>query len=411
MILAKQKYLLFKSEVILAIVSDLCKALVNNEFVYYYQPIYSLTNGKLFGAEALIRWIKEDGEILLPASFIPIAEEKGLIEDITLEMLPKLIRDIKEIINFTEDNFYTAFNLSKDMLTNNTISKHLDEELSIAGLSSSKIGVEISENTFMPFSDSVQNTIHQIAELGVNISLDDFSAGYTTLENLNQLPLSNLKLSMKIIRAAPTSRNDFRLLRHLISMAHQLRLSTIAEGVETHEEYFLLTSTGCTATQGFYFSHPLPFNNFIELVHSQSKYLGFPFGLEYLAQIDHIDYRRDIIREALTIFNNKNTKIRKHAYNRIPNLSSSACLLSDWINHVSWQWYDKADITELKKLHEDFHEAAHNLLDISSADTTEAQINQSITTLVEISINLMDKLQRISTNSIIHSFNRVGKPD
>jgi EAL domain-containing protein (putative c-di-GMP-specific phosphodiesterase class I) len=353
----------------------------------------------------LIRWEKEDGTIVLPASFIPLAEEKGLIQDITLEMIPRLTKDIANINSLViDDNFYISFNLSENDLNSNAIVTHIESELSRNGVSASRLGVEISERVFMPLSEIVKDTIHQIANLGPKILLDDFSAGYSTLENLNQLPLTSLKLSMKIIRSAPASRNDFRLLRHLVSMGHQLRLSTIAEGIETREEFYLLTSTGCSATQGFYFSHPLPLNKFFEFFNKQPSWSEYPFGLDYLAQIDHIDFRRDIIREALTIYHNKDAGVRQRAFNRLPFLDHTSCLMGDWFNNVSWQWHQKADLEEVRSLHQEFHGIAKQLLDAASANKSKTQIDQLISELTENSIELMNGLQRISTIGITNFY-------
>lgn len=388
---------------------DICKALVNNELVYYYQPIISLISGKICGAEALIRWEKEDGSVLLPADFIPLAEEKGLINDITLEMLPKITREIRTLVlkGAVENDFFVSFNLSEKDLTTDSLVSHIENELAKGGIPTTRLCAEISERVFMPLNDRVLKTIHQIADQGVKISLDDFSTGYSTLENLNKLPLTSLKLSMNILRLAPTSRNDFRLLRHLVSLAHQLDLDIIAEGVESKEELYLLTSTGCTAAQGFYFSHPLPFNEFINLLNDRPSWSEYPFGLEYLAQIDHIDFRRDIIREALIIYHNPDSSARQRAFNRLPAMEHNSCLMNKWFNNINnWQWHQdqKEDLDELVVLHREFHENAKRLLDAASTNKSQSQIDQMISDLTENSIRLMENLQKISTIGIQHYY-------
>jgi EAL domain-containing protein (putative c-di-GMP-specific phosphodiesterase class I) len=375
---------------------DICRALVNQELVYYYQPIISLITGKICAAEALIRWKKEDESILLPGEFIPLAEEKGLINDITREMLPVLMKDIRTFIPQLEPDFYVSVNLSEKDITDDSLSTIFEREFSQNGISSSRVCAEITEKVFMPLNEKGAANIFKLSDQGIKIALDDFSAGHSTLENLTNLPISVLKLAMKITQLAPSTRNDFRLLRHLVSLAHQLNLDTIAEGVETKEEFNLLTSTGCTATQGFYFSHPLPLEDFQKLLTNQPSWSEYPFGLEYLAQIDHIDFRRDIIREALTIHTNPDPNARKRALKRLPDLDPDSCLMGKWFNNINWQWHEKADLEELNKLHQIFHDKSRLLMSAASKNQTRTEINKLIDELTEISLQLMDNLQNIS---------------
>jgi|GEM_PF-1996589 len=375
---------------------DICRALVNQELVYYYQPIVSLITGKICAAEALIRWKKEDGNVILPGEFIPLAEEKGLINDITREMLPVLMKNIRTLTPQLDSDFYISVNLSEKDITDESLTTIFERELSRNGISSSRVCAEITEQIFMPLNEKSIANIFNLSDLGIKIALDDFSAGHSTLENLTNLPISILKLAMKITRLAPSTRNDFRLLRHLVSLAHQLNLDTVAEGVETEEEFHLLTSTGCTATQGFYFSHPLPLEEFQDLLSKQPSWSEYPFGLEYLAQIDHIDFRRDIIREALTIHTNPDPNARKRASKRLPDLDPESCLMGKWFNNINWQWHEKADLEELNKLHLIFHEKSRLLISAASKNQTRSEINKLINELTDISLQLMDNLQRIS---------------
>ena len=138
--------------------------------------------------------------------------------------------------------------------------------------------------------------------MGISIILDDFGEGFTTFSTLTHLPLKAIKIALSVTQRAPTSRNGFRLFRHLVSLAHQLGFEIIAEGVETEEMHSMITSTGCTHAQGYYYGRPMPLDNVIELLKENFVWSENPFGLEHLAQFDHIDFRRDIIRSTLMIF-------------------------------------------------------------------------------------------------------------
>ena len=149
------------------------------------------------------------------------------------------------------------------------------------------------------------------------IVLDDFSAGNSTLNHLSQLPLTALKLALNIVQRAPFGMMDFRVLRHLVSLGHQLNLDVIAEGIEDRELYDIILSTGCSAAQGFYFSYPIPLDELLATLQKPSPWSRYPFGLEYLGQIDHIDLRRDVIRETLIIYTQKDETIRQRALRTI----------------------------------------------------------------------------------------------
>ena len=272
------------------------------------------------------------------------------------------------------------------------------------GINPNKVYAEIVENVLMPPIPKIKKTILDLSREGFSLVLNDFSAGNTSVQHLSQLPLSMLKLSMNIVKQGPTSRMDFRILRHIVSMGHQLRLGVIAEGVEDKEIYDLILSTGCTAVQGYFLSHPLPLTKFVDLIKKKPRWVNYPFGLEYLAQIDHIDLRRDVIREALIIYTQHDEEIQQRAIERLPHLEHENCLLGEWYIEVVQDYHSSPDFIRLEKIHAQFHETAQEILRLAKKGNGWESIERLIDQLTIQSSEIMNILQRLATNKLLEHY-------
>ena len=197
---------------------------------------------------------------------------------------------------------------------------------------------------------------------------------------------------------------DFRVLRHLVSMAHQLRLDVVAEGVESKEIYGLILSTGCTYAQGYYYSYPLPLSAFIDLVNQQPRWVNYPFGLEYLAQIDHIDFRRDIIREAMIIYTQRDEKTQEKAINRLPALEENKCLLGEWYIEAIRNEYASPELVRLQKIHGEFHQTAKDILELAKRGNDWQKIEAFIDLLSTQSTEIMQILQKTATKKLLEHY-------
>ena len=379
--------------------TSLCKALTNGEFFYFYQPIISLESGTICGAEALIRWKQPDGSIVMPASFIPLAENTGFIAEMTQELLPRLTDDLAQI-NADAPSTYVHFNLSAADLKTNGLAASLSRQISQKNIEPGRFRVEIVEGVFMPPVPQVEETIEQLVSNDIPVVLNDFSAGYTTLNVLSQLPLTAIKLALNIVQRATTSRKDFRVLRHLVNMGHQLDLEIIAEGVETEEMYDLTLSTGSDSAQGYYFSYPLSLADYLSLLRKRSSWSNYPFGVEYLTQIDLIDFRRDVIRAALTISKYKNEEIRQRALARLPELDDRKSDLEVWFSGVGLEWKSNPGFKRLQKEHQRMYETANRLIQAALQDNSQEIIFQLIDVLSEQSSQIVQFLHEIELNGL-----------
>lgn len=383
--------------------SEIRQGLAGQEFVFFYQPIYSLVTGEICGAEALLRWRRSDDTLVMPADFIPQAAASGLILEITQAMYPRLIDDLAAITAL--DSTLTAYlNLTAKDLENPALIGSIAADLAAKGIKPHNLGIEIVESVLMPPNEAIRKSIFDFAAAGMPIVLDDFSAGNTTLNYLSQLPLSAIKLSMNIVNRAPLSQMDFRVLRHLVSMGHQLRLNVIAEGLENEELYELILSTGCSAAQGYHLSYPLPLSEFLALLKQKPRRENYPFGLEYLAQIDHVDFRRDVIREALIIYGSHDEEVRKRAIARLPYLQPEASLMGEWYYGAGQQWLGTSEYRALENIHLEFHQTAQTLLRAAQAHAEWNQVELLIDQLAEQSQEILGYLQRFALRGIKHHY-------
>lgn len=382
---------------------DISYGLAGQEFIFYYQPIFSLVTGEICGAEALLRWQHSDGTLVMPAAFIPQAQASGIITEITQAMVPRLIDDL-EAITALDSTLIAYLNLSAKDLENEALIGSIASDLAAKSIKPHNLGIEIVESVLMPPNEAIRKSIFDFAAAGMPIVLNDFSAGNTTLNYLSQLPLSAIKLSMNIVHRAPLSRMDFRVLRHLVSMGHQLRLNVIAEGLENEELYELILSTGCTAAQGYHLSYPLPLSEFLILLKQKPRQVNYPFGLEYLAQIDHVDFRRDVIREALIIYNNPDADVRQRALARLPLLDPEASLLGEWYYGVGQQWRDTAEYKALGRIHLHFHQTAQTLLRAAQDGADRDQVEQLLNQLADLSAEILAHLQRFALQGLKQHF-------
>lgn len=383
--------------------TSIAKALANDEFIFYYQPIVSMLTGKICGAESLIRWRQPDGTIIPPDEFIPIAEETGFITEITRCNLPKVVKDINTL-NQINDSIFVSFNVSAKDFADTDFLEALFQATTVKLENLANLCIEITETAFLPSDEHTQKVLHDIDAQGLSIILNDFSAGYTSFNTLTHLPLKAIKVAMDVTQRAAKSKNDFRLFRHLVSMAHQLQLNIIAEGVEDEETHILMAALGCTHVQGFYYDRPMPLADFIELLQKGPSWLEYPFGLEYLAQYDHIDFRRDVIRAALMISTHQDKDLRERSLMRLPELEPKKCLFGQWLENTRPLNLENKTYQLISDEHIEFHHLARTLLDMALEGENKDKITKAIVAFSDKSKQMMDLIQDLEIERLKESF-------
>ncbi len=242
-------------------------ALLKDEFHVYYQPKVNISSGKVVGMEALVRWIDFEGRIISPVEFIPIAEETGLIKKIGEIVLKRACMQVKALIDEGHD-LCVSVNLSAKQFEDKNLVKIVEETLGRTGLESKHLELEITENTIMNNLSTSIDMINKIREKGIKVSLDDFGTGYSSLNYLVQMPIDILKIDKVFIDEKFDEKKQKIILEAVISLAKKMNLKVIAEGVERLQQLDFLKSQGCDEFQGYYFSRPVPMEEFKRLINS-----------------------------------------------------------------------------------------------------------------------------------------------
>ena len=247
--------------------ADLRRALERNEFEVLYQPVVDLKNGRISGAEALVRWRHPTKGEVLPARFIPVAEESGLIIAIGRFVLNRAALDAARFRGVTPDSarMRVAINLSGRQLLSADLVHDVVLATEAAGITGSALAVELTESV-LAAEGVIGGRLQALRDLGIRIALDDFGTGYSALAYLRHFPIDVLKVDKSFVSWVRDDGVKDGVTKAIISMGQSLSMRTVAEGIETRAQLDWLRSLGCSLGQGYFFSLPLPADQFVELL-------------------------------------------------------------------------------------------------------------------------------------------------
>ncbi len=251
---------------------ELRDAIGRNDFKLYYQPIVSLVTGEVEGVEALVRWLKPDGTIVSPAEFIPIAEETGLVNDIgrwvieeACQQLAIWRRDLGE-----HAPKCVHVNVSRIQMMMPNLLETIVKPLTRHDLPPECLHVEVTESVIM-HDPCIIEAMRKLRELGVRIDMDDFGTGHSSLACLHEFPIDVLKIDRSFVNNVKEIRDYAAVLHAIVSLADNLGLKVVTEGIETEEQLATLQAMGCEFGQGFYFAKPLPADGLAKFVEQHSR--------------------------------------------------------------------------------------------------------------------------------------------
>ncbi|MFT6985379.1 MAG: diguanylate cyclase (GGDEF)-like protein/PAS domain S-box-containing protein [Psychromonas sp.] len=237
--------------------SSLRNAIKNDEFVVYYQPQVDARTGKLMGMEALIRWLHPQMGMVEPAKFIPLAEETGFIVELDRWVMSHAMRQMVLWHGMGLNPGVLALNLAMKQLQEKDFIDVLSNTLKESGCAAHCLAFEVTEGQIMENPENAILILQNISAMGIELAIDDFGTGYSSLSYLKRLPINKLKIDQSFIRGLPEDEDDAALTKAIISLAKNLHLSVIAEGVETIEQVNFLIDHGCCNIQGYYYAKPL----------------------------------------------------------------------------------------------------------------------------------------------------------
>ncbi len=246
----------------LSLHSELASAIRNQELIVYYQPIIALDTGRCVGAEALVRWQQPNGRMIPPDSFIPIAEEFGLIADITDFIIERVVEDLAAMLA-VEQAVHVAINIGASDIGSGRFLPILGRALERRNVAPAQIWLEATERGFVN-ADAARETIAKARAAGHLVAIDDFGTGYSSLSLLEKLPLDALKIDKTFVDSIGKHAATSIVIPHIIDMARELDLDIVAEGIETEEQVNYLRNAGVALGQGWLYAKAMPLPDFID---------------------------------------------------------------------------------------------------------------------------------------------------
>jgi EAL domain-containing protein (putative c-di-GMP-specific phosphodiesterase class I) len=238
--------------------TDLRRAVERQEFSVFYQPVIDLAGGQIVGFEALVRWQHPTRGLTLPAEFLALAEETGLIVAIDRLVLAETCDQLRRWRDaFPARPLNVSVNLSTRQFRRDDLCDAVVECLDRSGIPAGDLGLEITEGTIMENADKATEILSEIRKLGVRWSIDDFGTGYSSLSYLNRFPVDILKIDQSFVRRLGAHGENTEIIITIMALASSLRMRVVAEGIETEAQLAQLRAYGCQFGQGYYFSHPL----------------------------------------------------------------------------------------------------------------------------------------------------------
>ncbi|WP_449430643.1 phosphodiesterase DibA [Pseudomonas putida] len=239
-------------------VSELRRALAQEELRVYYQPVHDLLTAKMVGVEALVRWQHPQRGLVPPSEFIPIAERSGLIAEIDTWVLHQACRQMVQWQSEGRVLAFVAVNISSRLFGQRELYRQVADALHETGLDPALLELEVTESAVMEDPEVALEQLHRLRELGLNLAIDDFGTGYSSLLRLKRLPVQKLKIDQGFVAGLPQDEDDVAIVQVIIALARSMGMQVHAEGIEQAEQAQFLLQQQCQLGQGYWFARPLP---------------------------------------------------------------------------------------------------------------------------------------------------------
>lgn len=250
--------------------SKLHKATSRQEFQLHYQPKLDLTTHRIVGMEALLRWPQEDDTHIPPASFIPLAEDTGLIKPIGRWIIFQAMQDTQQLNQRTGKRLHVAINLSARQFVNPGLLEIIHKALEETGIDPELVEFEITESMLIDKIDQACQIMQKLRDLGVRLAIDDFGTGYSSLSYLKNFPVNTMKIDRSFISPLENDAQSVEMVRALVLLGKAIGVQVVAEGVEHHEQLQLVEQAGCHLAQGFYIERPIPLEQLIQTLEAEN---------------------------------------------------------------------------------------------------------------------------------------------
>lgn len=367
--------------------SELANALVENRFELSFQPKVSLLTGDVIGAEALVRLRRENGTLVLPDEFLPLAESSGVLGQLALKMLDKAVLAIGRIKQ-RHTGISISMNVTPNDLEAHVVSWCIEKYLAHESIEPEDLQIEITESVAMSSVAEVQQDIKNLNQLGISVLMDDFGTGYSSIDRLSQLNFAALKLDKGVVQRMGTSTRNLDVVKSSISMARDLRMTSVAEGVEDEGAYNFLMAYGCEEVQGFWVSRPLEIEQFEAFLDDHPDFSGSQIGRVHQALYNIIHYRKSLIDAAFCCTLNADTVLQT-VFDSEVALPADQSRFGLWYYGIGKRLEHTTGYTELEAPFLSFHECGQRFMrQLGSTRNSNAMLN----TLIVEGDRYMDKI-------------------
>jgi EAL domain-containing protein (putative c-di-GMP-specific phosphodiesterase class I) len=363
-------------------------ALKEGQFRFFYQPKVSFLTGQISGAEALIRWQRDERTIVLPDAFIPVAHAHGLAADITQAMFPRLVEDFQHIRSVNEGTT-VALNVTAQDLDTPRLLALVREAVAAGSINGSQLEIEITETEAVAGSSATTGSLQALIGEGVQLSMDDYGTGYSSLDSLNRLPFGAIKMDQTFALRMLSSPKSATVVKASVAMAQMLGLKTIIEGIETDSVYNMLIHCGCDQAQGYWISPPLAPEDYLAFLKADHHWPASPVGMLRMAQLSHI-WQKTLLVDAVFAFMKSKTRGELNLDGL--HHSHAECALGRWHLGLGKGFGGDPDYESLDVP----HRAMHHICDTILAAVNSSQF--SLVTLKRMLDQLTDNSNRVTAS-------------
>ncbi len=371
------------------------------EFVFHYQPIISTDHGQVSDLEALVRFQRRDGTLVPPSEFIPQMEADGSISAFTRTQFPRLVRALRQFQQ-TVPEMRLAFNMAAQSLLEPDCATFILDSLEREEIAPRYMQLEVLETGILQRDRQVEESLRRLAEAGMQIAMDDYGTGYSSIDTLSLWPFTTIKIDRNLVRRMSESEKATTIVETSIQMAHQLGIVVVAEGIEKESQYHFLASAGCDKLQGFWIGRPMPMEEVVAFIEDRKSYLHKvpPIGLIIQAQIDHLAWRRQLLQELGSI-RLEQEKGESRIMHRLPELDHHHCRFGRWFYSARDEEYTRwPEFEALREPHRTFHQLAEKLItEIRQGEEVESLLSE----MDRITIEIVELLQKLEVRSFLHS--------
>ncbi|MFK7861704.1 MAG: EAL domain-containing protein [Granulosicoccus sp.] len=372
------------------------KAMLNDELVLYYQPKVSLLSGDIIGAEALVRWSDGANGIVSPSEFLPLAERSGLLHDLTLQLLDQVIDASAQLPDHHQPALSLSINVAPDDLASNAISQLIGKALDEGRIVASDLQVEITESAVIGNVDKVYDDLVRLKSRGIKILMDDFGTGYSSIDRLSQLPFDALKLDQGVVKRMGSSVQNLDVVRSAISMARELGMTSVAEGIETVEVYNFLIAHGCDEAQGFFIARPMTLHDFKKFIDQDHDFGGSQLGRVHQASLNLMRFRKSLLDVAFCRRLNDGTALASLSDFSMPEQVAES-RLGLWYFGIGQKLADHHQFSDIEQPLRRVHEGGLAFLDLLDDDSSSQSLDEALESIdqqVDQLLSLFHTLER-----------------